>query len=373
MVSDKVIKQARILIVDDLPVNVMVLEATLRRAGYANIVTATDPRTVEDCVANDDFDIIFLDIRMPHINGFELCEKLSSQVPEDDYLPVVVVTAQSDKETRNKSLQAGAKDFISKPFDNQEVLSRTRNALQVRCLYKERRDHAVQLEIKVAERTRDLEDAQLEILRRLGLASAFRDNETSAHVQRVAHACQMIALEAGLGDIFARMILRASPLHDVGKIGIPDYVLMKPAPLDPDEWTIMKRHAEIGANMLSDHPSPVMQMAHRIALTHHERWDGLGYPRGLAGEEIPVEGRITAISDVFDALLSRRPYKESWSEKRAIEFIGDNAGTQFDPHLVACFLKLTGNILALREQFPDLERELEQENGSLASAVGGAA
>ncbi len=353
MVPDSTIKQSRILIVDDMPVNVMVLETTLRRDGYANIVTATDPRTVEKHVETTEFDLIFLDIRMPHINGFELCERLSANMGDDDYLPVIVVTAQTDKETRNKSLSLGARDFITKPFENQEVLLRTRNALQIRALYKERRDQAALLERRVVERTRDLEDAQLEIVRRLGIASSFRDNETGAHVRRMSEGCRLIALEAGLGDAFARMILRASPMHDVGKIGIPDHVLLKPGPLDPEEWAIMQRHSEIGADMLSGHPSPVMQMAERIAHSHHERWDGKGYPRGLAGNEIPVEARICAISDVFDALTSRRPYKEPWPPSRAIDFIRSGGGTQFDPRIVECFLNVADRIVELRSAMPD--------------------
>ncbi|MEQ9200527.1 MAG: response regulator, partial [Rhodospirillales bacterium] len=186
MISDSVITQSRILIIDDMPVNVMVLEATLRRDGFTNITTVTDPRMVENEVSSSEFDLIFLDIRMPHINGFELCERLASNVADDDYLPVIVVTAQTDKQTRHRSLQLGAKDFITKPFDNQEILSRTRNSLEIRALYKERRNHAITLERKVAERTRELEDAQLEIVRRLGIASSFRDNETGAHVQRMS-------------------------------------------------------------------------------------------------------------------------------------------------------------------------------------------
>ncbi|MEQ9329091.1 MAG: response regulator [Rhodospirillales bacterium] len=355
MVPDSTIKQSRILIVDDLPVNVMVLETTLRRDGYTSIVTATDPRTVENHVENTEFDLIFLDIRMPHIDGFELCERLTANMADDDYLPVIVVTAQTDKETRNKSLSLGARDFITKPFENQEVLLRTRNALQIRALYKERRNQAALLERRVVERTRDLEDAQLEIVRRLGIASSFRDNETGAHVRRMSEGCRLIALEAGLGDPFARMILRASPMHDVGKIGIPDHVLLKPGPLDPEEWAIMQRHSEIGADMLSGHPSPVMQMAERIAHSHHERWDGKGYPRGLTGNEIPVEARICAISDVFDALTSRRPYKAPWPASRAIDFIRNGAGTQFDPRIVNCFLAVADRIVELRCAMPDEE------------------
>ncbi|MEQ8708914.1 MAG: response regulator [Rhodospirillales bacterium] len=364
MISDSVITQSRILIIDDMPVNVMVLEATLRRDGFTNITTVTDPRMVENEVSSSEFDLIFLDIRMPHINGFELCERLASNVADDDYLPVIVVTAQTDKQTRHRSLQLGAKDFITKPFDNQEILSRTRNSLEIRALYKERRNHAITLERKVAERTRELEDAQLEIVRRLGIASSFRDNETGAHVQRMSEGCRLIALEAGLGETFAQMILRASPMHDVGKIGIPDGVLLKPGPLDPDEWATMQTHAQIGADMLANHPSPVMQMAERIAKTHHERWDGKGYPNRLSGMEIPVEGRICAVSDVFDALTSRRPYKEPWPVEKAISFIEEGAGSQFDPEIVKCFLRVAPQIAKLRLSTPDEEPELPDDRGA---------
>ncbi|MBT7265651.1 MAG: response regulator, partial [Rhodospirillaceae bacterium] len=271
---------AKILIVDDKIENVQLLEMMLTYAGYKNVTSTTDSRDVEQLHQDNNFDIILLDIRMPHLDGYQVMGKLSSQV-KDDYLPVLVLTAQKDMETKLKALEAGAKDFVTKPFDKTEVLNRIANMLEVRTLYNERRQQNEILEAKVQERTlelqernKELEETRLEIIRRLGRAGEYRDNETGMHVIRMSKSCQRLALAAGLGEEHAERILQASPMHDVGKIGIPDGILLKPGKLDPEEWEIMKTHAEIGADIMGDFDSPLMRMAGMIAFTHHEKYDG---------------------------------------------------------------------------------------------------
>jgi len=352
---------AKILIVDDKIENVQLLEMMLTYAGYKNVTSTTDSRDVEQLHQDNNFDIILLDIRMPHLDGYQVMGKLSSQV-KDDYLPVLVLTAQKDMETKLKALEAGAKDFVTKPFDKTEVLNRIANMLEVRTLYNERRQQNEILEAKVQERTlelqernKELEETRLEIIRRLGRAGEYRDNETGMHVIRMSKSCQRLALAAGLGEEHAERILQASPMHDVGKIGIPDGILLKPGKLDPEEWEIMKTHAEIGADIMGDFDSPLMRMAGMIAFTHHEKYDGSGYPNGIKGNGIPIEGRIAAICDVFDALTSERPYKEAWSVERAVDLINEESGKHFDPELVRLFNEILPDVLTIREQYADEE------------------
>jgi len=296
---------------------------------------------------------------MPEMDGFEVMEQLSKLI-DGDYLPVLVLTAQTDTETRLRALEIGAKDFLTKPFDKTEVLQRIYNMLEVRILYNQQRNQSEILEAKVRERTQELSDTRLEIIRRLGRAGEYRDNETGMHVIRMSKSCQRMALAAGLGEEVAEVILNASPMHDVGKIGIPDAILLKPGKLNSEEWEIMKTHSEIGADILSEHSSDMIKMAQHIALTHHEKWDGSGYPNCLKGEEIPIEGRIAAICDVFDALTSDRPYKEAWPVEKAVTFINENSGSHFDPNLVKLFNEILPEILNIRNQYADDALEEEE-------------
>jgi putative two-component system response regulator len=298
---------------------------------------------------------------MPHLDGYQVMEKLSGNI-KGDYLPVLVLTAQIDMGTRLKALEAGAKDFVAKPFDKTEVLNRIANILEVRALYNERKQQNEILEAKVKERTlelqernKELEETRLEIIRRLGRAGEYRDNETGMHVIRMSKSCQCLALAVGLGEEHAEQILQASPMHDVGKIGIPDGILLKPGKLDPEEWEIMKTHAEIGADIMGDFDSSLMRMAGMIAFTHHEKYDGSGYPNGTKGSGIPIEGRIAAICDVFDALTSERPYKEAWTVERALDLINEESGKHFDPELVRLFNEILPDVLTIREQYADEE------------------
>lgn len=347
-------KEASILIVDDNPTNVQLLEMMLEVEGFSNVQSTTDSRQVLELQQQQKFDLILLDIQMPHLDGFQVMEQLRS-VEESDYLPVLVLTAQQDMQSRLRALENGAKDFVTKPFDRSEVLNRIYNMLEVRFLYNERLRQAEELEIKVNERTQQLQDSRLELIRRLGRAGEYRDNETGMHVIRMSKSCHCLALQAGLGEEMAELILLASPMHDVGKIGIPDNILLKPGKLEPEEWEIMKTHSEIGADIIGEHEYGIMKLARLIALTHHEKWDGTGYPAGLKGEEIPIAGRIASICDVFDALTSERPYKKSWPVEDAIKFINDNAGSQFDRTLVRHFNAALSKILEIRKLYADVE------------------
>ena len=342
--------------VDDQPGNLLLLSKLLRSEGFSRVLETTDPRQVESIYLRERPDIVLLDLNMPHLDGFQVMARLQQIDP--DGAPIIVLTAQMDMPTRLRALQGGARDFISKPFDRYEVVARIQSQLEVRLLYRMQRNQNERLELMVAERTQELVATRLEIIRRLGRACEFRDNETGAHIERMSRYSYVLALAAGLGQERADLILNASPMHDVGKIGIPDAVLLKPGKLTPEEFEIIKGHPAIGAHILADNDAPLLQLAELIAFTHHEKWDGSGYPRGLQGEAIPVEGRVVAIADVFDALTAIRPYKRAWSVEDALRFIVDNAGTHFDPHLAALFVEVAPEILRIRAEFPDA-REAE--------------
>ena len=340
-------RTASVVVVDDKEANVALLSKILRSAGYENVIGFTDPREVAPHYENNRVDIVLLDIRMPHMDGFEVLAALK-QIAQDDYLPVLVLTAQTDIETRHRALAEGAKDFLNKPFERSEALNRIYNILDVRLMHSKIRDQNLQLERRVQERTRAVEETRLDVIRRLGRAAEYKDNETGFHVIRMSKYCERLALAAGVSPDEASMLLTASPMHDVGKIGIPDAVLLKPGKLEGEEWEIMKSHATIGGEILSGGDSELMEMARVVALTHHENFDGSGYPLGLAGEEIPLMGRITAICDVFDALLSERPYKKAWPLDKTINMIREEAGSKFDPDLVDTFLGIIDEIQEIR-------------------------
>lgn len=343
---------ARILVVDDQPANVSLLEKILAAEGYRDVESFTDPRLVAQAYAARHHDLILLDLNMPELDGFEVMAQLRG-LERDDYVPVLVLTAQPDRETRLRALESGAKDFLTKPFDRLEVVNRIRNMLEVRLLHKQVRDQNRVLEDKVRERTKELCDTRLEIIRRLGRAAEYRDNETGLHIIRMSKFSQALGRAAGMSEHEADLLLNASPMHDIGKIGIPDRILLKPGKFEPDEWEIMKTHAAIGAQLLAGHDSELMQVASEIAYTHHEKWDGTGYPRGLRGDDIPLVGRIVALSDVFDALTSERPYKRAWPVEEAVTYIRDNAGKHFDPTLAKCFDQVLPEIIQIRDKYAE--------------------
>ncbi|MEJ2576803.1 MAG: response regulator [Gammaproteobacteria bacterium] len=342
---------SRVLVVDDQPANVLLLRKMLGAAGYQSVATTTDPTAVRGLHRAEPFDIILLDIRMPRLDGHGVMAQLQEDArASGDYVPVLVLTAQEDEETRLKALAAGAKDFVTKPFNRTEVLNRIRNMLEVRLLHKAVRQQNEVLEQRVRERTAELRETRLEIIRRLGLAAEYRDNETGLHIVRMSRFSQVLARAAGFDEYQAELILNASPMHDIGKLGIPDRILLKPGRLDEEEWAVMQTHVHIGARILDGHPSELMQMAARIARHHHERWDGTGYPHGLAGEAIPIEARIVAVADVFDALTSRRPYKEAWPVETAVAELHRIAGSHLDPTLVNLFVSRLPEILDIKQQ-----------------------
>lgn len=346
------IRHAKILIVDDNPDNLALIEGMLEAEGYSHVYSTQDPREVCKLYQEERFDLILLDINMPYMSGLEVMDELN-RIIDGDYLPVLVLTAQTDNETRHRALERGAKDFLTKPFEYWEALHRIYNLLETRIYFNRQRLRADYLDAEVRQRTEEVRSLQLEIIRRLGRAAEFKDNETGMHVIRMSKSCQVLALAAGLSEEHAEMLLYASPMHDIGKIGIPDRILLKPGQLDEDEWKIMKQHAEMGCEIIGEHTSDLLRMACTIAHSHHERWDGSGYPRGLKGEEIPIDGRITAICDVFDALTSVRPYKKAWPAKDALAYINEQAGKHFDPTLVAAFNQAYPAILEIADQYAD--------------------
>ncbi|SCA57196.1 Response regulator receiver modulated metal dependent phosphohydrolase [Candidatus Terasakiella magnetica] len=352
---EKKISECCILVVDDKPVNVLLLEQLLEEEGFDNVISTTDSREVVGLYQSKQIDMILLDIRMPYMDGIEVMGALKEVVGDDDYLPILVLTAQTDIETHKNALAAGARDFLTKPFQPWEVFQRIRNLLETRVFYNNQRVRADVLETEVQKRTKELHETQLEVVRRLGRAGEYRDNETGAHVVRMSKSCKLLALKAGLGEAFAELILQASPMHDVGKIGIPDNILLKPARLSDEERHVMNKHVEIGMDIIGSFDSEMLSMAREIAASHHEKWDGSGYPNQLSGEDIPISGRIAAICDVFDALTSERPYKEAWSTENALSFLQENAASHFDPHLVAVFIEIIPEITSLRLEHPDEE------------------
>ncbi|OUR89567.1 two-component system response regulator [Methylophaga sp. 42_8_T64] len=346
------ILHANILIVDDQAPNVTLLEKMLKHAGYKNVKGITDSRIAVSMYLQHDVDLLLLDIRMPHMDGFEVMSTLQDIV-SDDYLPILVLTAELAIETKAKALCNGAKDFLTKPFEQLEVLQRIHNILEVRVLHKHMKKQNQDLEAIVIRRTQELADSRYEIIQRLGRAAEYKDNETGNHILRMSKFSEMLAIAAGLSQAESDMILNASPMHDIGKIGIPDRVLLKPGKLDAEEWAIMQTHVTIGADLLSGSNSPLMLMAKNIALLHHEKWDGSGYPNGLAGENIAIEGRICALCDVFDALTSERPYKKAWTVEDTMTLIKEESGKHFDPTLVTCFESILDEVLAYRSEHMD--------------------
>lgn len=332
------VNSSRILIVDDQEANVRLLEMILSVAGFLEHADTTDPRQVMPLYESYQPDLILLDLQMPHMDGYAVMEQLTAALPPDTYLPILVLTGDISPATKKRALAAGADDFLSKPLDTSEVVLRIRNLLQIRHLHDQLRKQNQTLDARVRERTEQLIEAQLEIFNRLAIAAEYRDDATGEHTQRVGNLSAIIARGLGQTPEQVELLRLASTLHDVGKIGLPDRVLLKEGSLSGGEFEIVKSHTQIGAEILGRSKFAMMQMAREIALSHHERWDGSGYPLRLKGEQIPLCGRIVAIADVFDALTHNRPYKEAWRMEDAVAEIKKQSGRQFDPQLVDVFL-----------------------------------
>ncbi|HLJ47675.1 MAG TPA: HD domain-containing phosphohydrolase [Bryobacteraceae bacterium] len=361
----EIIRTSRILIVDDQPANVLVLKQALQTAGYLYMAGVTDSRETLRTFSEFQPDLVVIDLRMPHVDGFSLLRQLRSRVSASQFLPILVLTADNSRKAKQEALALGAKDFLTKPIDIAEALLRIYNLLETRWLYNELHHHNLTLEEKVRQRTAELEQAQLEILQRLALAAEYRDDCTGRHTHRVGEWAALLSRAIGLPEDHVELIRRAAPLHDVGKIGVPDGILLKPSKLTPEEYEQVKRHTEIGRTILSGSQFSMLQMAERIAFYHHERWDGSGY-YGLKGEDIPLEARIVSIVDVFDVIIHARPYKAASSVDVAVSAIRQEAGKQFDPNLAQVFLELNS-----KTDLMELEEALVAGNTAVAGLMVG--
>jgi putative two-component system response regulator len=336
--QNRIFKHARILIVDDESANVELLQRLLERSGFGKIEKTTDPRQAAELYVKYRPDLILLDLHMPGMDGLAVMDQLN-EIAEASYLPILMLTGDMTPAARQEALSRGAKDFVSKPFHADEVLLRIRTLLETRFLYFQVQSQNQILEAKVRERTRELEAAQIEIIERLARAAEFRDDNTGQHTERVGQMAALLARQMGLPDPQVSLIRRAAPLHDVGKIGIPDAVLLKLGKLTLEEFELVKTHTTIGARILSGSRFGVLRLAEEIAFSHHERWDGDGYV-GIRQDQIPLAGRIVAVADVFDALTQKRPYKAAWPIAEAIAEIERQRTRQFDPEIVDAFLRV---------------------------------
>ncbi len=343
----------RVVIVDDQATGRAVLEGVVGNIGLdIEMKTFADPLRALAACQDQPPDLLITDYRMAALDGIEVI-RLFREIPGCSEVPIVVVTIVEDKTVRYRALEAGATDFLTRPFDHYECQARCRNLLELRRQQKLASHRAANLERQIELATRQVRRREQETLYCLARAGEFRDQETGNHIQRMAHYSLAIAEALGLDPAFREELRYAAPMHDIGKIGIPDAILLKAGRLSEEEWAVMKRHTLIGHDILARATSPCLQMAASIALCHHERWDGSGYPHGLRGEEIPIESRIVAIADTLDALTSRRPYKDPWSLERAIGYIREQSSNRFDPACVTAFLAVLPRIEAIHRRCHD--------------------
>jgi len=330
---------ARILIVDDEPSNLRLLARILDRGGYRAVHTAPDAVAGVRAFADVAPDIVLLDLHMPGLDGISLMQQLQATLDPTDFVPFIILTGDFSLDVRQRALARGAMDFITKPFEGGEVLLRIRNLLHTRRLHRELRVRNEELEQRVHERTAELEQAREDILERLARAADFRDDHTGMHTRRVGLLAERIAIALSMNADDADRIGRAAMLHDIGKIGIPDGILLKPARLTDDEFAIIRRHTRIGRDILAGSPAPLLQVAAVIAFTHHERWDGRGY-EGMRGDETPIEGRIVTVADTFDVLTNSRPYRQPSTIEEALAEMRSERARQFDPDVLDAFLDI---------------------------------
>ncbi len=369
-------KSAKIMIVDDEPLNVMTFRQHLKMEGYEKFVTTSDAREALHLLRSERPDVLLLDIRMPEVSGLDIM-RVAGLDPVLQHIPVLILTAASDPATRKQALDLGASDFLQKPIDPNELLPRVRNAIVIKKHYDMASSETARLEQQVERRTRQLEATRQQLILCLARAAEHRDNDTGNHVIRVGRYTAIIARQMGYPENRLEMLEQAAQLHDVGKIGIPDSILFKPGklgfdeyemmkrhcalgrqiiePISEKEWNILKTHTRIGESMLHVRSSSLLMLAARIAQTHHERWDGKGYPLGLMGEDIPLEGRIVAVADVFDALSSKRPYKEPFPRQKCFDILLEGRGTQFDPAVIDAFFDCSDEIVEIQLLLMDEE------------------
>ncbi len=346
-----------VLVVDDVLQNIRILNEILNNHYIVKVAT-NGKKALQIANGNNPPDIIILDVMMPEINGYQVCETLKANVQTKD-IPVIFITALNDPHEEEKGLSLGAVDYIIKPLSPAVVLKRIQTHLNLA------NQNSI-LENSVRERTRELEETRLAIIQRLGRAAECKDNETGMHVIRMSHYSRITALADGLSELEADLILHAAPMHDIGKIGIPDKILLKPEKLDEFEWDVMKRHPEIGAEIIGDHKAEIMKVARCCAMYHHEKFDGTGYPCGLKAKEIPYYARIVAVVDVFDALTTERPYKQGWPLEKALEYIKVNKGVQFDPAITDSFLSAVDQIKEIQQNYPEFAESVSTDNESAA-------
>ena len=367
-------KNGRIMIVDDEETNVMTVKAYLQRSGYSECISTLDSRKALDLIRSELPDLLLLDINMPHVSGIDILRAISSD-SSLKRIPVIVLTAATDPEIKQQALSLGAADFLTKPVDPHDLIPRVRNSLFIKHHMDDMANQNAKLEELIKRRTKDLFDSRQQLILSLARAAEHRDDDTGNHVIRVGRYAGIIAKELGWSEQRVLMIEQAAQLHDVGKIGIPDSILFKPGKLDPDEWKLMREHCAIGseiieplggrdleklrshsslgAEILHMRTSPMMMMATRIAQTHHERWDGTGYPLGLAGDDMPIEGRVTAVADVFDALSSSRPYKAAFPREKCFEILEEGRESHFDPAVLDAFFAQSEEIVQVQMNLMD--------------------
>ncbi len=365
---------AKVLIVDDEPVNIKVVRKHLQLAGYHNFVTTAESPRAMETVAAEMPDVVLLDVMMPQVNGLQILEWIRED-PRLQHIPVIILTASSDSETKLKALTLGATDFLAKPVDPNELLPRLRNVLTVKAHQDHLAGYSAKLEAEVRRRTAEVEMSRLRVIQCLARAGEHRDDTTGQHVIRVGRVAAILASQLGYDREKSTMVELAAQLHDIGKIGIPDAILLKPAKLSPEEYALMKKHCQFGKAIidpttdsdkalarsyaalgLPDHPvvdSPMLTMAASIAISHHERIDGSGYPFGIKGDAIPLEGRMTAMADVFDALSSPRPYKPAYPLEKCLEILQKGRGTEFDPAVHDAFVARLQDITSVYKECTD--------------------
>lgn len=369
-------RSAKIAIIDDEELNIVIVQRHLELDGYRNCIGMSDPAAAIAMLRQEHPDVLLLDIMMPTINGLDVL-KIIKQDPALRRIQVIILTAATDVETKLRALELGAADFLSKPVEKSDLLPRVRSAVTIKQYIDRMETHSKTLKADVLLRTAELARSREEAIHCLARASEYRDDDTGQHVVRVGKYARVIATRLSWADEQLNMLEQAAQLHDVGKIGIPDAILLKPGKLTPEEfevmqrhcgfgkkilrrmpdneWNSLKKHPELGESILGNAESPVLQMARRISLTHHEKWDGTGYPLGLVGVEIPIEGRITAVADVFDALSSKRPYKEAFPLDKCFAILEEGRGKHFDPDCLAAFFAARQEILEIRIDFADTE------------------
>lgn len=344
----------QVLIVDDAEINLILFDALIRRMGNCEPIRFANAPQGLAWAQTHDIDLVIVDYMMPELHGIDFIHQLRATKGKED-VPVLMITANDQKQIRYRALDAGATDFLTKPVDKVEFMARVNNMLQLGASRKALANRAAWLAEEVRKATHEIVQRERETVVRLSKAAEYRDPETGAHILRMAHYSELIAKGMGLPQAEQELLLEAAPMHDIGKVGIADHILLKPGRLTPDEFEIMKQHATFGYEILKGSSSRVLQAGAEIARAHHEKFDGSGYPNGLAGDAIPIFSRIVAVADVFDALTSERPYKKAWSLERAAEHIKASTGTHFDPACVNTLFANWDEALQIRQRFSDDE------------------